>query len=162
MQTTWRPPVISLAACLLVATLVTAACGPGSATPSPLAEGPLVTVETRGGLCANAPCGTTIFIERDGRIHQAAKPPNDLGTVPPAELATLDAAIRTTDFATYRSHPFTGQCPTAVDGQEVVFEFGTPGGVERIATCEVDVDFGSPLFLAVSTALRPFVSLPIP
>jgi hypothetical protein len=128
----------------------------------PIAGGPLVTVATRGGLCADAPCGTTVFIERDGRVHQAAKPPNDLGTVAPAELAALDAAIRTTDFTALRSHPFTGQCPTAVDGQEVVFEFGAPGGVERLATCEVDVDFGSPLLAAVATALRPFVSLPLP
>jgi len=43
-----------------------------------------------------------------------------------------------------------------------VFEFGAPGGVERIATCEVAVDFGSPLFLAVATALGPFVPLPTP
>jgi hypothetical protein len=160
MQTTRRPTGITLAACLLAATLIVSGCGSGIATPLSLADGPLVTVETRGGLCADAPCGTTIFIERDGRVHQAVKPPNDLGTVPPAELAALDAAIKTTDFTALRSHPFTGQCPTAFDGQEVVYEFGAPTGVERIATCEVDVDLGSPLFLAVSTALRPFVSLP--
>jgi hypothetical protein len=161
MQTAPRPPVVILAAGLL-ATLIVSACSPAAATPFPLETGALVTVETRGGLCADAPCGMTIFIERDGRVHQAAKPPNDLGTVPPAALAALDAAIRTADFAALRSHPFTGQCPTAVDGQELVFEFGAPTGIERIATCEVDVDFGSPLLRAVSTALGPFVSLPIP
>jgi hypothetical protein len=157
-----RTPVITLAARLMAATLFVSACGSGIAAPLPLPTGALVTVETRGGLCASAPCGTTVFIERDGRVHQAAKPPNDLGTVPPAELATLAAAIRTTDFTALRSHPFTGQCPTAVDGQEVVFEFGARGGMERIATCEVDVDLGSPLFQAVSTALGPFVSLAPP
>jgi hypothetical protein len=41
-----------------------------------------------------------------------------------------------------------------------VFEFGAPAGVERIATCEVEVDFSSPLFAAVATALGPFVPLP--
>jgi hypothetical protein len=153
---------MNLAACLLAAASLVSACGPGASMPLPLDPGALVTVETRGGLCTDAPCGTTVSIERDGRVHLAAKPPNDLGTLPPAQLAALDAAIGTTDFIALRSHPFTGQCPTAADGQEVVFEFGTPSGVERIATCEVDVDFGSPLFLAVAAALALFVSLPIP
>ena len=63
---------------------------------------------------------------------------------------------------TLKSHPFTGECPTAYDGQEIAFEFGAPGGIERIATCEVEVDVGSPLFVAVSSALEPFVSLPTP
>jgi hypothetical protein len=162
MQTARRAQVILLAACLLAAALSASACSPGILTPLPLATGALVTVETRGGLCVDGPCGTTVVIERNGRVHQAAKPPNDLGIVPPAALAALDAAIRTTDFTELKSHPFTGDCPTAFDGQEVVFEFGAPGGVERIATCQVDVDFGLPLFVAVATALGPFVPLPTP
>ena len=142
--------------------IIAAGCASGSPIPSPLATGALLTVETRGGLCADGPCGMTLVVERDGRVHEAAKPPNDLGHVPPAALAALDQAIRTTDFAELNSHRFTGLCPTAFDGQEVVFEFGAPGGVQRIATCEVEVDFGSPLFVAVSTALAPFISLPTP
>jgi hypothetical protein len=141
--------------------VITAGCASDSPIPSPVATGALLTIETRGGLCADGPCGLTIVVERDGRVHAAAKPPNDLGHVGPAALAALDAAIRTTDFVELRSHRFTGLCPTAVDGQEVVFEFGAPGGVQRIATCEVEVDLGSPLFVAVSTAVAPFVSLPI-
>ena len=43
-----------------------------------------------------------------------------------------------------------------------MFEFGAPGGLQRIATCEVDVDFGLPLFVAVATALGPLVPLPTP
>jgi hypothetical protein len=131
-------------------------------SPSPVPTCVLLTVQTRGELCADGPSGTTIFVERDGRVHQAAKPANDLGVVSPAALSTLQAALRTTDFAALKSHPFTGQCPTAFDGQEIVFEFEAPGGTERIATCEVEVDFGSPVFAAVSTALAPFTSLPTP
>ncbi len=162
MQKTRRSRVIALAASLLAVALSASACASGISTPSPIATGPLVTVETRGGLCVDGPCGTTIVIERNGRVRQAAKPPNDLGIVPPAALAALDAAIRTTDFAALRSHPFTGECPTAYDGQEIVFEFGAPAGVQRIASCEVDVDFGSPLIVAVSTALGPLLPLPTP
>jgi hypothetical protein len=160
MQTTRRARLIALAAPLLVVVLSASACTSGMPASLPAATGALVTVETRGGLCVDGPCGTTIVVERDGRIHQAAKPPNDLGTVPPAALVALDDAIRATDFTALKSHPFTGQCPTAYDGQEIVFEFGAPGGLQRIATCEVEVDFGLPLFVAVSTALGQFVPLP--
>ena len=160
------PSVSSVAspATFLAVALMAAACSTGATGPSPVATpaGPLVTIETRGGECVDAPCGMTVYLERDGRVHQAAKPPNDLGTVPPSTLATLDAAIRITDFAALKSHPFTGQCPTLYDGQEIVFEFEAPGGVQRIATCEVKVDFGQPLFVAVSAALGPFISLPAP
>jgi hypothetical protein len=149
------------AALLAAAAFGAAACSSGAAA-SPAPTGALVSVESRGGLCASGPCGTTIVIERDGRVHQAAKPPNDLGSVPPAALAALDAAIATADFAALRSHPFTGQCPTAYDGQELVFEFGAPDGVQRIATCEVAVDFGAPLFAALARALGPLLTLPPP
>jgi hypothetical protein len=162
MQTTRRAPLITHVVLLLALGLGVSACTSGTSQSLPVATGALVTVETRGGLCVDGPCGTTIVLERNGRVHQAAKPPNDLGIVPAAALAALDTAIRTTDFTALRSHPFTGQCPTAFDGQEIVFEFGAPGGVQRIATCEVDVDFGLPLFVAVSAALGPFIPLPTP
>jgi len=168
-----------LAACCLTLAVVAGACSagtPGSTlSPTPLATrplataplpttpmpvGPLLTVETRGGMCPAGPCGTTLVLERDGRVHLAAKPPNDLGTVPPPTLAALDAAIRSTDFAALKSHPFTGQCPTDFDGQETVYAFGAPGGVQTVATCEVAVDYGSLLFVAVAAALGPFIPLP--
>jgi len=104
----------------------------------------------------------TIVVERDGRVRQAAQPPNDLGVVSQDALAALDLAIRATDFAELRSHPFTGTCPTAYDGQEVVLEFGAPGGVERIASCEVEIDPSALLFVAVANAVGPFIGLPTP
>ncbi len=154
MQT--RARLASTLAVALAAILV-AGCGLLGSTVTP---GPLVTVEMRGGECPAGACGTTVYLERDGRVHQAAKPPNDLGVVPPAEVAAVATAIASTDFAALRRRLFTGQCPTAFDGREIIFEFGAPGGVERVSTCEVDVDFGLPLFVAVSTALGPFVALP--
>jgi hypothetical protein len=135
---------------------------PVTPSPSPAPTGVLLTVTTRGGLCPGGPCDETIFVERDGRVHQAAKPPNDLGVVPADALAALEESIRSTDFAAVRSHPFTGQCPTAFDGAEIIFEFGAAGGVERIASCEVEIDYGSPLFVAAANAVGPFVALPTP
>jgi len=151
--------LVAIVATALVAVVGAACAGPG---PVAQAQGPLVTVETRGGECPAGACGTTVTLERDGSVHVAAKPPNGLGVVPPAALAALQAAIGTTDFAALRGHPFSGQCPTAYDGREIVFEFGAPGGIERISTCEVEVDFGSPLFVALSAALGLYVPLPTP
>ena len=157
-----RSRTIVLATAVAALVLLAAGCVSGIPKPSPVVTGVLMTIETRGGMCAPGPCGTTIFVERDGRVHQAAKPPNDPGRVPPVALVALVEAIRTTDFVALASHPFTGMCPTAFDGQEIVFEFGAPGGVQRVATCEAEVDFGSPLFVAVSAAVGSFVPLPTP
>ncbi len=158
MQVRRRAPIPALIVLVLVAIAVSA-CGAESVIPT--AAGPLVTVELRGGECPAGTCGRTVVLERDGTVHEAAKPPNFLGTVPLAQVAAIDTAIKLTDFAGLRSHPFTGQCPTAFDGQEIIYTFAAPSGPERIASCEVDIDQGLPLFVAVSTALGKWVPLPI-
>jgi hypothetical protein len=137
--------------------LAVGACGLEAAAP----DAPLVTIEMRGGECFNPPCGMTVVLSRDGSVRSAAKPPNDLGTVPPDQVAAIDAAIKLTDFAALRSRPFTGECPTAFDGQEIVFEFAAPSGTERLASCESDLDYGQPLFVAVANALAQWVPLPV-
>jgi hypothetical protein len=146
-----------LAIIAFAAAMATVAAGCGGV---PLG-GPLVTVELRGGECANGPCDTTVTLDRDGHVHSAAKPPNDLGTVSIDQLAALTTAIRITDFAEVKSHPFTGDCPTAVDGQEIVYEISTEAGPQRIASCEVDIDVGAPLFVAVANALGSYIPLPL-
>ena len=84
--------------------------------------------------------------------RQAAR--TSSGRSRPTQLAALESAIKLTDFALLKSRPFTGECPTNFDGQEFIFEFAAPGGVERIATCEVDVDYALPLFVAVVDGAR--------
>ena len=39
------------------------------------------------------------------------------------------------------------------DGQEVIYEFGAPAGIERIASCETEIDPDHPLFVAVREAV---------
>jgi len=143
---------------LVVATLTLAGCN--SNLPLPL-TGPLLTVEMRGGLCPAGACDSSVILERDGRVHAAAKPPNDLGRVDPQAMAALSAAIQATDWATLKSHPFTGQCPIAFDGQELIFEFSVGTGTQRIASCEVAIDWGNPLFVAVGVALGQWVPVPV-
>jgi hypothetical protein len=148
---------LAILAVMVGALAIVAACAEPVAST---ATGALLTVELRGGMCVGGPCGTTVILERDGRVHGATKPPNGLGVVPAAQLKTLETLIAATDFAVIKGRPFTGRCPTAFDGQEVVLEFATNSGVQRIATCQVDVDWGHPLFVALSTALGPFIALP--
>ena len=152
---------------LLVAAGLLAACQsvPSVASLVPAAAGPLVTITTRGGECMNGPCGATIAIGRDGSVAQTEPASADLGTVPAEILAGLDAAIKTTDFDAVRARPFPGECPVNFDGQEVIFEFGAPGGVERIASCETQIDPDQPVFaatVAAVTAVGGFVPLPVP
>jgi len=155
MQTLRRPNGFAVPLLALVG-LVLAACSSVPALPGSsgaTGTGALVTVETRGGECLTGPCGSKTAIERDGRVHSVAPAEAALGQVPPDVLTVLDAAIKTTDFAVLKSHPFTGECPVNFDGQEVIYEFGAPSGTERIASCEVEVDPELPLFLAVEAAL---------
>lgn len=149
-------------ALLLILAVLLSACQsiPAVASLAPVAAGPLVTVTVRGGECPEGACGGTTVIERDGRVHQTAPTAADLGQVPPDVLTALDAAIKTTDFDVVRARPFTGECPVNFDGQEQIFEFGAPGGVERVATCETEVDMEHPLFLATTVALQSVLAEP--
>jgi hypothetical protein len=142
------------------AAVALSACGAVGSVNLP-GTGPLVTVEMRGGMCQQGACDNSVILERDGRAHAAAKPPNDLGTVPADAMATLTAAIQATDFATLKSHPFTGECPVNFDGQELIFTFAVGTGTQRIASCEVEIDWGHPLFVAVGVALGPWIPIPL-
>jgi len=180
MSTLIRParrtrPVASAIGAMLLATVAagcaflpgptaTPAASPASSpAPSPSAAppGPLVSVETRGGMCLGGTCGAIVVLGTDGHVRTAAKPPNELGTVAAEDLAGLAALIEATDFAAIRARPFTGTCPVAYDGQEVVYEFTTSEGVERIESCVTEVDPRHPLFVGVTAVLGEFISLPL-
>jgi hypothetical protein len=77
-------------------------------------------------------------------------------------MTALDAAIKTTDFDVVRARPFTGECPVAFDGQEWIYEFGAPGGVERVASCETEIDPAHPAFAATTAALQAVDVIPVP
>ena len=121
------------------------------------AAGPLVTVETRGGECFAAPCGHDRHprARRHGPLGgQAAERPRHGPARPARGPATRRSA--TTDFAVLKSRPFTGECPTAFDGQEIRLRVrraerrrsGSPPARSTSTT-------GSPLFVAVVDGARP-------
>lgn len=147
---------------LVVAVLALAGCTSATSNVPLPGLGPLVTVQLRGGMCPDGNmCDSTVTLERDGRVHSSAKPPNDLGRVSANAYAALDAAIGSTDFAAMKAKPFTGECPVAFDGQELIFTFAVGSASERIASCETEIDWGSPLFIAVANALGEWIPLPL-
>jgi hypothetical protein len=163
MQTFAARPA-ALLTIVLVALLLVGCSGPPSPSvvptvppPAPIASpapsGPLVTVETRGGMCPLGACGSTIAIDADGRVHAIAPFPKELGTVPDGVLEALATELSQADFVALTGQPFTGTCPIAYDGQETIYTFATASGVVRIASCELVVDPAAPLFVAVAAAL---------
>ena len=158
-----RPAAMSTALrALLVVLAVLVAGGCQALGPSliPDRSGPLVTITTRGGECFEGPCGSVTAIAQNGEVHQVQPTVAELGAVPAQILSALDAQIKTTDFATLRAIPFQGECPVNFDGQEVIYEFAAPTGVERIASCETQIDPDHPLFQAVDAALTAVRAIP--
>jgi hypothetical protein len=138
---------------------------PPSAEPTPSAEpslsaepsaesDPLVVISLRGGECPEGLCQSTTVIERSGRVHRTAPEPTELGTARPDILEVLRLAMDGADFEAIRSVPFTGECPVNFDGQEAIFEFHTGDGIERIASCETEIDPTDPLFAALEALLE--------
>ena len=157
-----RARLIRLAMLLSFAAVATgslAACG--STGVAPIEVGPLLTVQVRGGMCMEGACDHAVILEPDGRVHDGATPPKELGRVPAPTMATLTSAIQGADYAALKSRPFTGECPIAFDGQELIFEFAVGAGTQRLASCEVDIDWGHPLFVAVGIALGEWIPLPL-
>jgi hypothetical protein len=125
-------------------------------------QGPLVTLEARGGLCPEGECRATVVIEGDGRVHQIEPNAAEFQRVNGESIDVLKSALAVTDFAAIRSRPFTGVCPTAVDGTELIFTFATLAGPERISSCEVEIDLDEPLFVAVHGIIGAGLSVPAP
>ena len=159
-----RARLIRLAMLLSVVALAAAlgACNSAQTNEFLPGAGPLMTVQMRGGMCADGGmCDSSVILDRDGRVRSAAKEPNDLGVVTPENMSALNTAIAATDFATLKSKPFTGECPVAFDGQELIFQFSTLTGTVEMASCTVDIDWGSPLFIAVGAALGEWIPIPL-
>jgi hypothetical protein len=126
---------------------------PSAAAATPFAF-PLVSVEYRGGECPSGACDRLLNIEADGRIHEVIPKDRVLGTAPPEVIDALRTEVEQADYAAIKSRPFTGTCPTAVDGQETTYTFHVTTGDREIASCTVAIDPADPLFVAVEAALR--------
>jgi hypothetical protein len=110
-------------------------------------------VELVGGECPAGACDRRINVHLDGRLHETAPIDRTVGHVPPELIEALKVEMDRANFRQIRSNPFTGECPTAVDGQEIIYTFHLPTGDEEIRSCTVAIDPNHPLFQAVAAVL---------
>ncbi len=113
---------------LLVSGLTTSGSGPRH-------NDVLLTLTSRGGMCANGPCEpATSHIYADGRYEGKQR----LSTT---ELATLRTAIDDTDFTAYAetSNP---RCESFVDGTDLVLTVPGKYGNRAFIPCTLDIPAG--------------------
>ena len=121
-----------------------------SASPASI---PLMTVEIVGGECPSGPCDRVINVDADGRVHEVIPKDRTVGQVPAELIDALQVEMGRANFQLIRSRPFTGTCPTAVDGQELIYTFHLLTGDREIRSCKVAIDPNHPLFQAVAAVL---------
>jgi hypothetical protein len=120
-------------------------------TPEPF---PLLSIETKGGECPSGPCSRLVNVDGDGRLHEVIPKDEVIGQIPPALLAALQVEIERANYQLILSRPFTGTCPTAYDGLQLIYTFHVSTGDRTVDTCKVAIDRNHPLFVAVSAVLR--------
>lgn len=93
-------------------------------------------VERVGGLCTYGAChlevtlydtGTVVAVDGAGQL--------EVGSVHSPTISRLQAEISTADYIALQAEPFTGTCPTAYDGSEMIYTFYTLLGPQTIASC---------------------------
>jgi len=129
------------------------AASPAASPTAAVLDGPLLTVGFRGGHCRQGSCDRTIAIDRDGSAHVTDPEPQDLGAIPADLFQEIQEQLSLADFEALGSRPFTGECPIAFDGQELIYTFHGATGEIRLASCEVELDPTHPLFAAIEVAL---------
>jgi hypothetical protein len=75
--------------------------------------------------------------------------PKKKGVLSRVDLDELVQQMDAADFVQLKSKKFTGQCPTAYDGEEATYTFVTPKGIEVLASCTIAIDEKSALFMKV-------------
>ena len=95
---------------------------------------PLATVVRHGGLCVSGSECRSTFRITDTTISGGGSNPRPLRV---GDRRALLRAIERLDPAYFRTHPFTGTCPTAYDGTETIYRFR--GFALPLASCRYDL-----------------------
>jgi hypothetical protein len=154
----------SLALCgvsLVVPAAIATTPTPPSTSPSPTAPIPNVTpsraatpqpfllkITYAGGNRRSNGQPPEFIIRADGvsfyRFMGKETPHRVLG---PREFARLNQRLTATNFTQIKSRSFTGTCPTAYDGNELIYTFQTkPGSSEELSSCKVTIPGNNMLF----------------
>ena len=122
--------------------------------PASIERGPVLTVRYRGGLCPHGLCQTTVYVSDDGSYLVADGDGSQRdGTVSNDAIEALSIAIARANFDALRSERFTDVCPTAYDGQEVIYTFLERGNDETLSSCEWVIDDRAELFARAAAVL---------
>ena len=128
---------------LIVTTVALAACSHEQSTPT----GPLLSVVWRGGLCQYGACSTTFELSGDGGYRLTeGDGAETFGVIESTLVDALPHATSAADFEAVRVRGSTEICPTAYDGQEIIYVFHRSGGDERMSTCEYVLEWELPPF----------------
>lgn len=150
----WQPPAEPEVTQSVDPTATLTATGTPTTGPSASEPAfPLMSVEIVGGECASGPCDRLINVDADGRLHEVIPKDRTVGQVAPEMIEALQVEMGKANIQQIRSVPFTGTCPTAVDGQEFIYTFHLVSGDREIRSCKVAIDPKHPLFQAVSDVL---------
>lgn len=107
----------------------------------------LMRINAAGGLCVYGECDDVLDVMDDGSFTETANSETlGSGKLPQTDVDDLRGVIQKADFKQIESMPFTGTCPTAMDGRSLVYTFAAPGGPQTISDCKVAIDYSTPLF----------------
>lgn len=109
----------------------------------------LLTVNKHGGRCRTGECFMKLAIYRDGRFEMKSNNGDKSGAIALAEMAQLNNEINAADFAKIKAKKFTGDCPTAYDGQETTYTFYVKERTEAISDCSYAIDKNAPPFVII-------------
>ena len=114
----------------------------------------LIKIYYHGGLCVSGEeCRSIKTITADGKVMIDGKL---AGNLTGGQLSNLKQVLSATDYNSIGTQKFIGTCPTAYDGEEVVFSF-YPQGIERsYASCDVEIDESLPVFVLLNQILSTF------
>ena len=107
-----------------------------------------MSVVVVGGECPGGRCDNEAVLYGDGRVEG----PGAHGPVAADDVARISELIDATDWDAVRAVPFTGECPTAFDGQKHVYTFPADTGDLVFDSCEFDLT-SVPVIQAIDRAL---------
>lgn len=117
---------------------------------------PVVTVlasrTATGGLCVSgSTCESSFTVSSDGTWELASGDEVRSGALTPQSLNAVLAATTATRIAD--APPFTGTCPIAYDGQELVYTWiDASGSTQTVSACQKEVADDDPLVVALDHA----------
>ncbi len=121
----------------------------------------LVDVIDAGGLCPSGGCRATTTVLADGTVvHVDDGGATTRSTISGDLLEDLRTLVDDADVDDLVLGPFTGPCPTAVDGQERSYVIGGDENEEpiRLSACRDELDPSAPLLALVDRLVSDAVS----